>query len=475
MPLRLVPLRCGSAANYFHEERMGQENWPAHQVTMRRREDLRAYDRNSRTHSKDQIAQLARSITEWGWTMPILISPSGEVIAGHGRLAAAATLGIENVPCMIAEGWTEAQTRAYVIADNKISENAGWDDGILASEAAWLDEVGFGLDLVGFSERDIVKLLAVDRSGLTDADEVPETPTRPTSRLGDLWILGAHRLLCGDSTSADAVQALVGGVLVDAMWTDPPYNVNYQGAAGKIQNDSMSDGAFRVFLRQAFSAAADVMKPGAPAYVAHADTEGLNFRAAFGEAGFKLSGCLIWAKDSLVLGRSDYQWQHEPILYGWKIGGAHRWFGGRKNTTVLADEGAVFTVNEDGTISVRIGSAVIIITGDNLAATSTDSTLIRCEKPKRSAEHPTMKPVDLIRRMLVNSTRPGDVVLDLFGGSGSTLIACEAMGLQARLVELDERFADVIVKRWQAFTGLVATLEGDGRAFAEIEAERAAP
>ncbi|MES2814454.1 MAG: site-specific DNA-methyltransferase [Pseudomonadota bacterium] len=446
--------------------------WPAQAIEMRPRTSLRAFAQNSRTHSPAQVQQLVRSIEQWGWTVPILIDPTGEVIAGHGRLAAAEFMGIEDVPCMVAEGWTEAQKRAYVIADNRLAENAGWDEAMLSAELAFLSGADFGVELLGFSDQDLARLLVEDRGGLTEPDAVPDLPKVHVSAPGDVWILGPHRLLCGDSTSMPAVRAMMGDTLADAMWTDPPYNVDYQGSAGAIKNDAMSDKAFRLFLHQAFATALEVMKPGAAAYVAHADTEGLNFRGAFADVGFKLSGCLIWTKDSLVLGRSDYQWQHEPILYGWKPGAAHRWFGGRKKTTVLADTGSVFTVNEDGTMSVRVGSAVIVITGENLQATAVDSTLIRCEKPKRSAEHPTMKPVELIRRMLNNSTRPGDVVLDLFGGSGSTLIACETMGLQARLVELDERFADVIVKRWQDFTGLAATLEADGRSFAEVSAER---
>jgi DNA modification methylase len=453
---------------------MLQKLWPAQKIEMRPRASLRAFAQNSRTHSTEQVEQIVRSIEQWGWTVPILVDPTGEVIAGHGRLQAAERLGIDLVPCMVAEGWSEAQRRAYVIADNKLAQNAGWDETLLSSELAWLSGDGFDVETIGFSDQDLARLLVEDRAGLTEPDAVPDVPKVHTSLQGDVWSLGSHRLLCGDSTSTAAVLAFIGDGLVDAMWTDPPYNVDYKGTAGAIKNDAMSDKAFRLFLHQAFAAGFEVMKPGAAAYVAHADTEGLNFRGAFADVGFKCSGCLIWAKDSLVLGRSDYQWQHEPILYGWKPGAAHRWFGGRKNTTVLADAGTVFTANEDGTMSVRVGSAVIVIEGDNLRASTVDSTVIRCEKPKRSAEHPTMKPVALIRRMLNNSTQPGDVVLDLFGGSGSTLIACETMGLKARLVELDERFADVIVERWQDFTGLAATLDGDGRSFAEVRAARVA-
>ena len=306
-----------------------------------------------------------------------------------------------------------------------------------------------------------------------DPDAAPDVAD-PVSVPGDTWVLGPHRVHCGDSTEIDAVDTLMAGLKVDACWTDPPYNVNYESKlAGKIKNDHMKDEAFRTFLRDAFTCAFAVMKPGAPIYVAHADTEGLNFRGAFKEAAFKISGCLVWAKDSLVLGRSDYQWQHEPILYGWKPGAAHRWYGGRKQTTVMKIGGSIFTQNDDGTVTVKVGGESIVISGENLKAAPLASTVIRCEKPKRSSEHPTMKPVELIAKMLRNSTREGDLVLDLFGGSGSTLICCEMLGRQARLMELDPRFADVIVKRWQDFTGHTGVLEGDGRTFAEVQAWRA--
>lgn len=432
------------------------------------------YARNARTHSEAQVAQIAASIKEWGWTVPVLVDEEGTIIAGHGRVLAAQSLGLAEVPVMVAAGWTEAQRRAYVLADNKLALNAGWDEDMLKLELEALSEIGFDSGLAGFSEDEIADLFAnTSNGGLTDPDAVP--PIAPArSRPGDTWILGPHRVRCGDATVLEDVEgAMGGGAMADACWTDPPYNVNYESKlAGKIKNDSMDDGSFRQFLMDSFVTTFTVLKPGSAIYVAHADSEGLNFRGAFREAGFKISGCLIWAKNSLVLGRSDYQWQHEPVLYGWKPGARHRWFGGRKQTTLLQLGGSVFAVNEDGSVTARIGGETLLIEGSDLKATALESTLVRVEKPKRSSEHPTMKPVELISRMLRNSTRAGDLVLDIFGGSGSTLIACEMLGRHSRLVELDPKFVDVIVKRWQEFTGQQATLEGDGRTFEEVSSER---
>lgn len=448
------------------------DKWPASRVEMRVLAELRAYDRNARTHSPEQIDQIARSIREWGWTNPVLVSEDGMIIAGHGRALAAERLGYAEVPCMIAVGWSPAQVRAYVIADNKLAENAGWDREILAAELADLDALGFATDLIGFSDEELKDLRPQEEKFLTDPDAVPEPGPSPVSRAGDVWILGPHRVVCGDSMNVDDVGKVMGEAFADLCWTDPPYNVDYQD--GAIQNDDMPDADFADFLLAAFVSAFTFLKPGSPIYVAHADTEGLNFRAAFKSAGFKLSGCLVWAKGSLVLGRSDYQWSHEPILYGWKPGAAHRWFGGRKQTTVVELEGSAFAMNADGTLVVRVGSESIIVRGKNLTAEPVEPTVIRVEKPRKSADHPTMKPVELIERMMRNSSREGDVVLDLFGGSGSTLIACEKIGRQARLVELDARFVDVIVRRWQEFTGRQAVLEGDGRDFNVLLAQHLA-
>ncbi|MEY4241374.1 MAG: hypothetical protein RJA14_1070 [Pseudomonadota bacterium] len=438
------------------------------QVEHRRVEDLIPYARNSRTHSDAQVAQIAASIREFGWTNPVLIDGEGGLIAGHGRLLAARKLGLAEVPCIALGHLSETQKRALIIADNKLALNAGWDDAMLALEIGELAESGFDVGLMGFSDAEIAALSADQTEGLTHPDEAPDVPAVPLSVMGDVWILGGHRLIVGDSTIHTDVERAMGGVMADCLWTDPPYNVNYEGSAGKIKNDNMKDGAFREFLGQAFTSAFTVMKPGAPAYVAHADTEGLNFRGAFSACGFKISGCLIWRKNSMVLGRSDYQWQHEPVLYGWKPGAAHRWYGGRKNTTILELGGDLVTDNGDGTLTLRLGTESAVISGDALTLHRVEPSVFSVEKPKRSSAHPTMKPVDLITRMLRNSTREGDVVLDLFGGSGSTLIACEMLGRFCRIVEFDPKFADVIVTRWQDFTGRDAVHE-DGRKFKDLD------
>lgn len=435
---------------------------------------LTPYGRNSRTHSEMQIKQIEASIKEFGFTNPVLIDGKGGIIAGHGRVVAARNLGMATVPCVRLDHLTKAQKKAYIIADNQLALNAGWDFDVLAVEIDELNDEGFDLDLLGFGKDELNELIGTPGTveGLTDPDDVPEPPVEPVTKLGDVWLCGNHRVMCGDSIVLSDVQNAMGGVMADACWTDPPYNVNYESKlAGKIKNDSMADETFVQFLTDAFTSAYAVMKPGSAIYVAHADTEGLNFRFAFKSAAFKISGCLIWVKNALVLGRSDYQWQHEPILYGWKPGASHRWYGGRKNTTVTELCGSAFSLNQDGSVTVTIGSESMVISGDNLVSTPICPTIIRCEKPKRSAEHPTMKPVELISKMLRNSTRQGDVVLDLFGGSGSTLISCETMGRLARLMELDSKFVDVIVTRWQDFTGQKATLETTGETFDELKAK----
>lgn len=432
------------------------------QVEFRPIERLTGYARNARTHSAHQIAQIAASIAEFGFTNPLLIGADDVIIAGHGRLLAAQRLGMAEVPVIVLSHLTEAQRRALVIADNKIAENAGWDEELLRQELAALQADGFELEIVGFSDEELKDLLSGldeapgDVPALGDPDHVPAIAPRPVSKLGDVWLLGDHRVMCGDSTSLSDMGILCAGELIDGCWTDPPYNVAYEGTAGTIKNDNMGASDFRRFLFDAFHAAFSVMRPGAPIYVAHADTEGLNFRKAFADAGFKLSGCLVWVKPNLVLGRSDYQWRHEPILYGWKPGAAHPWYGGRAKTTVFEQPGAPLRVMPDGTLQIELDGRVLIVSGKELSVEAVDQSVLRFDKPARNAEHPTMKPVSLILEMLENSTKRGDAVLDPFGGSGSTLIACQKVGRVARLMELDEKFVDVIVQRWQTFTGLRA-------------------
>lgn len=402
------------------------------QIEIRSIDAITPYARNSRTHSDEQVAQIAASIREFGWTTPILIDENGSVICGHGRLLAARKLGQAEVEVIVARGWSDAKKRAYVIADNKLALNAGWDMELLALELADLKEFDFDLGLTGFSGEELAKLLPDKTEGNTDPDEIPEVPADPITKPGDVWLMGKHRLLCGDSTSVDDMEKLTAGQLVDMWLTDPPYNVAYEGGTKEkltIQNDNMGDEQFRAFLRDAYVTADIVMKPGAVFYIWHADSEGYNFRGAARDAGWQVRQCLIWKKSSQVMGRQDFHWKHEPCLYGWKDGAAHLWANDRKQTTVL-----------------------------------------EFDKPSRNGEHPTMKPVAIFEYQLLNNTKGGDIVLDSFAGSGTTAIAAEQNGRVAYLMELDPRYCDVIIKRWQDFTGKAAILESDGRTFDEIAA-----
>jgi DNA modification methylase len=429
------------------------------------------YAKNSRTHSEQQVAQIAASMREYGFTNPVLIDRDGGIIAGHGRVMAAKSLALTEVPCIRLGHLSEAQRRAYVIADNKLALNAGWDEAVLRSELDALRQQNYDIDLLGFSDDELDAIFEPEvQDAGPDPDAAPDLPDEATSKLGDVWVLGPHRVTCGDSTSITVWDALMRGELADAVWTDPPYNVAYESKlAGKIKNDDMGDAEFLGLLRGAFTCLFSVMKPGAAMYVAHADTEGLNFRRAFRESGFKLSGCLIWKKNALVLGRSDYQWIHEPILYGWKPGSKHRWFGGRKQVTVQdMGDSSPFVKQDDGRWAIKVGDQTLIVSGDALVSGPEPSSVMNHDKPQRSGEHPTMKPVALIERMLRYSARSGDVVVDAFGGSGSTLMAAERLGMVARLVELDPKFVDVIVRRWQDYSGRDAVLEASGRTFSQL-------
>ena len=370
--------------------------------------DLIPYIRNARTHSESQIAQIAASIKEFGFLSPILIAEDNTILAGHGRLAAARKLGLTKVPCVKESHLTETQRRAYIIADNKLSLNAGWDEDILAIELSELQGADFDLDLLGFDESELASIFEDDKEVEDDDFDVEEELNKPCfSKAGDIWTLGRHRLICGDSTKEETYKSLMEDKRANLVVTDPPYNVNYEGSAGKIKNDNMDNDKFYNFLLDAFSNMEKVMADDASIYVFHADTEGLNFRKAFNDAGFYLSGCCIWKKPSLVLGRSPYQWQHEPCLYGWKKKGKHQWYSGRKETTIW-----------------------------------------EFEKPKKNAEHPTMKPIALLAYPITNSSMSNTIILDPFGGSGSTLIACEQTDRSCYTIELDEKFCDVIVKRY---------------------------
>lgn len=436
-------------------------------LVMRAVAELLPYARNSRTHSKDQVAQIAASMREFGFTNPVLTDGQGGILAGHGRVMAANLLGLPEVPTIALGHLTKAQQRALVIADNKIALNAGWDVEMLRVELEELKAEDFDLSITGFSDKELDELFEPQADDNDkDPDDAPPAPEIPHSVPGDVWVLGPHRIMCGDSCSIDAWDRLMGKEKADIVWTDPPYNVAYESKlAGSIKNDDMDDAAFRSFLVDAHTCLFAVMKPGAAIYVAHADTEGLNFRAAFNAAGLKLSGCLIWRKDSLVLGRSDYQWMHEPILYGWKPGSAHRWYGGRKNTTVVElGASSPFVRQEDGSYAIAVGDQVLRVSADAVLEES-PSSVIYHEKPKRSSEHPTMKPTGLIERMLKHNARAGDIVVDAFGGSGSTLIAAERLGMCARLMELDPKFIDVQCRRYYEYTGRVPVNAETGKEF----------
>jgi DNA modification methylase len=402
------------------------ENWPIDRLVF--------YARNPRKndHAVDKVAA---AIREFGFRVPICAKSDGTVVDGHLRLKAAKKLGLTEVPVVLADDMSEAQIKAFRLSVNKMAELAEWDTELLALEFGDLDEMGFDLSLTGFEADEIGALFSEEaKEGLTDDDAVPDAPAVPVTREGDVWLLGDGRLMCGDSTSIENMERLCEGQLVDMWLTDPPYNVAYEGGTKEkltIKNDSMSNDAFRQFLRDAYSAADAVMKKGAVFYIWHADSEGYNFRGAAFDVGWSIRQCLIWKKSSLVLGRQDYQWMHEPCLYGWKDGASHLWASDRKQTTIL-----------------------------------------EFAKPSRNGEHPTMKPVELFEYQMLNNTKGSDLVLDSFAGSGTTAIACEKHGRRARLMELDPRYCDVIVKRWQDWTGQQATLEATGETFETVAGER---
>ena len=368
------------------------------------------YINNARTHSPEQINKLRSSLREFGFINPVIIDRDYGVIAGHGRILAAKEEGITEVPCVFADYLTEAQKKAYIIADNRMAMDAGWDEELLRVEIEALQAEAFDVSLTGFDPNEIDDLFKENlKDGLHDDDfDIEAELKRPTfTKAGDVWTLGRHRLVCGDSTKKETYDILMDGKKANLVLTDPPYNVNYEGTAGKIKNDHMANDAFYQFLLDAFTNMEAVMADDASIYVFHADTEGLNFRRAFADAGFYLSGCCIWKKNSLVLGRSPYQWIHEPVLFGWKKSGKHAWYAGRKETTVW-----------------------------------------EYDKPKKNADHPTMKPIALLAYPIMNSSMTNALVLDPFGGSGSTLIACEQSERTCYTVELDEKYCDVIVKRY---------------------------
>ena len=330
-------------------------------------ERLVPLERNPRTHSDEQIAEIAASMREFGFLWPIMVNgETREIVAGNGRYLAAIRLGLPLVPVVEERHLTPVQRRAFIIADNKIALNAGWSNELLAEELPALGSLGFDLGITGFSEDEIAEILASVEPPAVEEPPLPPLPAEPITRRGDLWILGNHRVLCGDATRLADLQTVLEGKLADAVWTDPPYNVAYEGGAGTIQNDALSDQDFARFLKEAFASLILSMRAGAPIYVAHSDTGGFTFRRCFMEAGFKLASCLIWRKNALVLSRGDYHWQHEPILYGWKPGAAHRWFGARDKTTILEFDAPPFQQVGENEWQIGLGETTLIVRGENL-------------------------------------------------------------------------------------------------------------
>ena len=368
------------------------------------------YVNNARTHSAEQIIKLRSSLREFGFVNPIIIDRDFNVIAGHGRLMAAKEEGINEVPCVFADFLTDAQKKAYILADNRMAMDAGWDEELLKIEMEELQNLGYDLGYTGFDEKELADLFGIDDKEVKD-DDFDLTATLEKASFverGDVWFVGKHKLMCGDATSSEDVAKLMEDKKANLILTDPPYNVAFKSSDGlTIQNDSMKNNDFYKFLFSSFKNMAEHLENGGAAYIFHADTEGLNFRKAFIDAGFHLAGCCIWVKDSLVLGRSDYQWQHEPILYGFMQNGKHPWYSDRKQTTIW-----------------------------------------NFDKPKKNSNHPTSKPLDLLAYPINNSTQANAIVIDTFGGSGSTLMACEQMNRICYTMELDEKYASVILRRY---------------------------
>ncbi|MGM9924750.1 MAG: site-specific DNA-methyltransferase [Bacillus sp. (in: firmicutes)] len=437
-----------------------------HDYRLVRLDDLKEHPENPRVHPQSAIDKLQRSIESFGFTQPIIVSKDGYILAGHARKKAAMQAGLKEAPALFLDLEGD-MADLYLIADNKLQEETDWDFPQLKDLFERLDTGLLDLELSGYTSDEIEDLMLQfhvedeePHDDDFDADKAVEEMDQPIASYGDLWQLGRHRLLVGDSTKVDDLLRLMNEKEADMIFTDPPYNVDYEGGNGKkIQNDKMENDKFYQFLYDAFSGMAQVTKPGGVIYVCHADTEGLNFRKSFVDAGFYMSQCLVWVKSSLVPGYSDYQWKHEPILYGWREGGPHKRVKDRKQTTVIEEhvdlaiakekEGAVLTfTNGTKSISVRVPDYEIIYTGND-----EDSTTWRFEKPRSNGDHPTMKPIPLCARGIQNSSKPGEIVLDPFGGSGSTLIAAQQTGRSCYTVEFDPIYASVIIERFEKFTG----------------------
>jgi len=418
---------------------MTEKKWPSDKVEKVHIDKLIPYARNARTHSDEQVAQIAASINEWGWTTPVLVDESGEIIAGHGRVMAARKLGIEQIPTMTANGWTDAQKKAYVLADNQLPQNAGWDMDLLKVEIQDLGEMDFDLDLMGFDGDVIADLLSEPTEGLTDEDAVPDVPEKPVTVEGDVWVLGDHRLMCGDSTSIDAVERLMDGQSPNTMVTDPPYGVELdqswrdkalgdkalgKGNAHLVDNDDRADWTDVWTLFQ-----------GNVAYVWHASSFTDVVMQSLRNAGLEPSQQIIWNKSVMVMGRSDYHFKHEPCWYAVRKGQNHNWKGDRKQTTIWD--------------------------------ASPPNHIMGGSKEEKTS-HPTQKPASLYEKAYLNHTNPGEYVYEPFGGSGTSVVVCEKLDRRSLTMELDPKYCDVIIKRWCDFTGKDAILERTGETFAKL-------
>ena len=382
---------------------------------------IKPYENNPRKLKDSAIEKVAMSLKEYGFRQPIVVDKDRIIVVGHTRYRASKKLGLKEVPITIVDNLTPEQINAYRIADNRTAEESEWDNELLKMEIKDLEAKDFKLDLLGFNEDQLNDMLFEEKQGLTDEDEIPEAPEEPISKLGDIWKLGNHKLICGDSTILNNYEKLFNENKADLLMTDPPYNVDYEGKTKDkltIQNDSKNDDDFLQFLTDAFNNCAIHLKLGCSFYIFHSDWYGLEFRQSIKNSDLELKQNLIWAKNSMVMGRQDYQWQHEPCLYGWKRGASHSWYSDRKQTTI-----------------------------------------IKYDRPSKSKLHPTMKPVGLVEYLIKNSSKQEDIVLDPFLGSGTTLIACEKQSRICYGIELDPKYCDVIVKRWEQFTGKKAELE----------------
>ena len=415
------------------------------QIVEKNIKDIKPYEKNPRRND-EAVKYVAESIKKFGFKVPIVIDKENVIVAGHTRYKACKKLQIEVVPCVVADDLTEEQIKAFRLADNKVGEMAEWDEELLFQE---LQEIDMSMDVFGFEEFDIEEEEAEAEEDYYE----PELPVEPKAKLGDIYQLGEHRLMCGDCTKEEFVDQLTDGEEMDLCVTDPPYNVDYEGTAGKIENDNMDDTSFFNFLYDFYTQMLRSLKSGGVFYIWHADSEGANFRSALKEAGGHVRQCLIWNKNSLVLGRQDYHWKHEPCLYGWKEGAGHYFVDDRSQTTVIEDKIDIDKMTKDEMKQLL----------KDMLEDKVSTTVMNEAKPSANDLHPTMKPIKLIARQVSNSSRKGEKVIDFFGGSGSTLITCEQLGRKCYTMELDPKFVDVIIDRWEEYTGRKAKLIKKGK------------